>query len=109
MRIAPIAEASGNKQCTPHMTGGRFGFLYAFHFVSALPNGGFSPGLKDGVKEIILSRSFTFIKQLSMQCQVGFQSRKRSISPAISAGGSPFSVRNLHMNGDWICLSAKTV
>lgn len=46
MRIARIAEACGNKQCTPHMTGGRLGFLYAFHYVSALPNGGYRPEFK---------------------------------------------------------------
>ncbi len=46
MKIARIAEACGNKQCTPHMTGGRLGFLYAFHFVSALPNGGYRPEFK---------------------------------------------------------------
>ncbi len=46
MKIARIAEACGNKQCTPHMTGGRLGFLYAFHYVSALPNGGYRPEFK---------------------------------------------------------------
>lgn len=46
MKIARIAEACGKKQCTPHMTGGRLGFLYAFHFVSALPNGGYRPEFK---------------------------------------------------------------
>jgi len=46
MKIARIAEACGGKQCTPHMSPGRLGFLYAFHFVSALPNGGFRPEFK---------------------------------------------------------------
>jgi L-alanine-DL-glutamate epimerase-like enolase superfamily enzyme len=46
MKIARIADACGKKQCTPHMTGGRLGFLYAFHFVSALPNGGYRPEFK---------------------------------------------------------------
>jgi L-alanine-DL-glutamate epimerase-like enolase superfamily enzyme len=46
MKIARIAEACGNKQCTPHMSPGRLGFLYAFHFVSALPNGGYRPEFK---------------------------------------------------------------
>ena len=46
MKIARIAEACGNKQCTPHMSPGRLGFLYTFHFVSALPNGGFRPEFK---------------------------------------------------------------
>jgi len=45
-KIARIAEACGNKQCTLHMTGGRLGFLYAFHFTSVLPNGGFRPEFK---------------------------------------------------------------
>jgi L-alanine-DL-glutamate epimerase-like enolase superfamily enzyme len=46
MKIARIAEACGNKQCTPHMSPGRLGFLYTFHFVSVLPNGGFRPEFK---------------------------------------------------------------
>lgn len=46
MKIARVAEACGNKQYTPHMSPGRLGFLYAFHFVSALPNGGFRPEFK---------------------------------------------------------------
>jgi len=46
MKIARIAEACGNKQYTPHMSPGRLGFLYAFHFVSALPNGGYRPEFK---------------------------------------------------------------
>ena len=46
MKIARIAEACDGKQCTPHMSPGRLGFLYAFHFVSALSNGGFRPEFK---------------------------------------------------------------
>lgn len=45
-KIARIAEACGGKQCTPHMSPGRMGFLYAFHYVSTLPNGGFRPEFK---------------------------------------------------------------
>jgi L-alanine-DL-glutamate epimerase-like enolase superfamily enzyme len=45
-RIARVAAACGNKQCTPHMSPGRLGFLYTFHFVSTLPNGGFRPEFK---------------------------------------------------------------
>lgn len=45
-KIARIAEACGGKQCTPHMSGGRLGFLYMLHFVSALPNAGFRPEFK---------------------------------------------------------------
>jgi len=46
MKIARIAEACGGKQCTLHMSPGRLGFLYAFHFTSVLPNGGFRPEFK---------------------------------------------------------------
>ena len=46
MKIARLAEVCGRKQCTPHMSPGRLGFLYAFHFVSALPNGGYRPEFK---------------------------------------------------------------
>jgi L-alanine-DL-glutamate epimerase-like enolase superfamily enzyme len=45
-KIARIAEACGKKQCTPHMSSGRLGFLYMLHFVSALPNAGFRPEFK---------------------------------------------------------------
>jgi L-alanine-DL-glutamate epimerase-like enolase superfamily enzyme len=51
-RIARIAEACGGKQCTPHMTGGRLGFIYMLHFVSALPNGGYRPEFKGFDKDI---------------------------------------------------------
>ncbi len=37
MKVARMAEAFG-KTCTPHMSGGGLGYLYAIHFVSALPN-----------------------------------------------------------------------
>jgi L-alanine-DL-glutamate epimerase-like enolase superfamily enzyme len=45
-KIARIAEACGKKQCTPHMSNGRLGFLYMLHFVSTLPNAGFRPEFK---------------------------------------------------------------
>jgi L-alanine-DL-glutamate epimerase-like enolase superfamily enzyme len=51
-RIARIAEACGGKQCTPHMTGGRLGFIYMLHFVSTLPNAGYSPEFKGFDKDI---------------------------------------------------------
>jgi L-alanine-DL-glutamate epimerase-like enolase superfamily enzyme len=53
MKIARIAEACGNKQYTPHMSPGRLGFLYAFHFVSALPNGGYRPEFKGFETDVI--------------------------------------------------------
>ena len=53
MKIARIAAACGNKQCTPHMTGGRLGFLYAFHFVSVLPNGGYRPEFKGFETDVV--------------------------------------------------------
>ncbi|MHC4703036.1 MAG: enolase C-terminal domain-like protein, partial [Planctomycetota bacterium] len=37
MKVARMAHAFG-KTCTPHMSGGGLGYLYAIHFVSALPN-----------------------------------------------------------------------
>jgi L-alanine-DL-glutamate epimerase-like enolase superfamily enzyme len=37
MKVARMAQAYG-KTCTPHMSGGGLGYLYAIHFVSALPN-----------------------------------------------------------------------
>lgn len=37
MKVARMAQAFG-KTCTPHMSGGGLGYLYAIHFVSALPN-----------------------------------------------------------------------
>jgi L-alanine-DL-glutamate epimerase-like enolase superfamily enzyme len=51
-KIARIAEACGGKQCTPHMSGGRLGFLYMLHFVSALPNAGYRPEFKGFDKDI---------------------------------------------------------
>ena len=37
MKVARMAHAFG-KTCTPHMSGGGLGYLYAIHFVSALAN-----------------------------------------------------------------------
>ena len=34
------------KQCIPHLSSRRLEFLYTFHFVSALPNGGYRPEFK---------------------------------------------------------------
>jgi L-alanine-DL-glutamate epimerase-like enolase superfamily enzyme len=53
MKIARIAEACGGKQCTLHMSPGRLGFLYAFHFTSVLPNGGFRPEFKGFETDVI--------------------------------------------------------
>ena len=53
MKIARIAEACGGKQYTPHMSPGRLGFLYAFHFVSALPNSGFRPEFKGFETDVV--------------------------------------------------------
>jgi L-alanine-DL-glutamate epimerase-like enolase superfamily enzyme len=36
LRVARMAEAAG-KECTPHMSGGGLGFLYAAHFASFAP------------------------------------------------------------------------
>lgn len=39
MKVALMAHAFG-KICVPHMSGGGLGYLYAIHFVSAMPNAG---------------------------------------------------------------------
>jgi L-alanine-DL-glutamate epimerase-like enolase superfamily enzyme len=53
MKIARIAEACGGKQCTLHMSPGRLGFLYAFHFTSVLPNSGYRPEFKGFETDVI--------------------------------------------------------
>ncbi|UCF16837.1 MAG: mandelate racemase/muconate lactonizing enzyme family protein [Phycisphaerales bacterium] len=52
MKVARMAHAFG-KTCTPHMSGGGLGYLYAIHFVSALPNAAAHhefKGLRTGVQ-----------------------------------------------------------
>ena len=39
IRVARMAAAAGMK-CTPHMSGGGLGYLYAAHFMSCIPNAG---------------------------------------------------------------------
>jgi L-alanine-DL-glutamate epimerase-like enolase superfamily enzyme len=39
MKVALMGNAFG-KTCVPHMSGGGLGYLYAIHFVSAMPNAG---------------------------------------------------------------------
>jgi L-alanine-DL-glutamate epimerase-like enolase superfamily enzyme len=39
MKVARMAAASG-KVCTPHISGSGLGYLYNFHFISAVPNAG---------------------------------------------------------------------
>lgn len=56
MKIARIAEACGGKQVTLHMSPGRLGFLYAFHFTSILPNGGFRPEFKGFETDVIYEK-----------------------------------------------------
>jgi L-alanine-DL-glutamate epimerase-like enolase superfamily enzyme len=45
LRVARMAEAAG-LECTPHMSGGGLGFLYAAHFASVAPAHGPHQGYK---------------------------------------------------------------
>jgi L-alanine-DL-glutamate epimerase-like enolase superfamily enzyme len=51
MRVARMAQVTG-KVCTPHTTGGGFGYVYLAHFISAIPNAGRFHEFKDLSKEL---------------------------------------------------------
>jgi L-alanine-DL-glutamate epimerase-like enolase superfamily enzyme len=59
VRVARMAEVTGTT-CIPHLSGCGLGYLYAMHYLSAIPNAGaFNPSSKDENPPVIPVHSET--------------------------------------------------
>ena len=69
IRVARMAAAAGMK-CTPHMSGGGLGYLYAAHFMSCIPNAGAFVEYKGHPEDLPVSSSSSPLRSVNGMLRV---------------------------------------